>query len=106
MDHLHPGPGHHGCQLFYQPEIPLAAIKFALIEVERVSVELKAYEDKKKGIERPSFTGFTIIDHKSGVNKKIMISDLKALPVTYIPHALMAGTVRGSAGYIPSGERH
>lgn len=68
------------------------------IEVQRVSVDLKAYEDKKKGLQRPSSTEFTIIDHKSGKNRKFTIGDLKKLPKTYIPHALMAGDCEGFGG--------
>ena len=68
------------------------------IGVERVSIELKAYEDKKKGLQRPSSTEFNIVDHKSGEERKITLDDLKKLPETYIPHALMAGDCEGFGG--------
>ena len=68
------------------------------IEIGRVSVKLKAYEDKKKGIQRPSTTDFTIVDHKTSQTQKITLENLKALPDSYIPYALMAGDCEGFGG--------
>lgn len=68
------------------------------IEVERVSVELKAYEDKKKGLQRPSTTEFSITDRKKGESRKVTLKNLRELPETFIPYALMAGDCEGFGG--------
>ena len=68
------------------------------IVVERVEVELKAYDDKKNKTMRPPTTKFTIVDHKNNLSKDISIDDLKSLPVISIPKALMAGDCEGFGG--------
>jgi hypothetical protein len=68
------------------------------IAVERVEVELKAYDDKKNKVVRPPTTSFTIIDHKSNSTMEISLNDLKSLPQVSIPKALMAGDCEGFGG--------
>jgi DMSO/TMAO reductase YedYZ molybdopterin-dependent catalytic subunit len=68
------------------------------IEVERVEVELKAYDDKKNKVLRPPTTSFTIVDHKSNSTREISLNDLKSLPQVSIPKALMAGDCEGFGG--------
>jgi DMSO/TMAO reductase YedYZ molybdopterin-dependent catalytic subunit len=68
------------------------------IVVERVEVELKAYDDKKNKVVRPPTTSFTITDHKSNATKDISVNDLKSLPSISVPWALMAGDCEGFGG--------
>jgi DMSO/TMAO reductase YedYZ molybdopterin-dependent catalytic subunit len=68
------------------------------IVVERVEVELKAYDDKKNKVVRPPSTSFTITDHKSNSSRAISLDDLKSLQQVSISSALMAGDCEGFGG--------
>ncbi|MFH0725015.1 MAG: molybdopterin-dependent oxidoreductase [Pseudomonadota bacterium] len=68
------------------------------ITVDRVNVEMQAYDDKKKQIQRPPTNDFTLIDHLSNRSQKMGLSDLKRLPGTFIPAAVMAGDCEGFRG--------
>lgn len=68
------------------------------IVVERVNVEMKAYDDKKEGYLRPPTETFTILDKKNGINRQVSLENLKNLPSASIPYALMAGDCEGFGG--------
>jgi DMSO/TMAO reductase YedYZ molybdopterin-dependent catalytic subunit len=68
------------------------------IIVERVEVEMKAYDDKKEGYIRPPTNTFTLLDKKRGINRQVTLDNLKALKSVSIPHALMAGDCEGFGG--------
>lgn len=68
------------------------------IIVERVDVEMKAYDDKQEGYIRPPTETFTLLDKKNGINRQINLENLKSLAPMSIPHALMAGDCEGFGG--------
>ncbi len=68
------------------------------IIVERVDVEMKAYEDKKEGYLRPPTETFTLLDKNNGINRQIKPEDVKSLPSVSVPSALMAGDCEGFGG--------
>jgi len=70
----------------------------AEIAVERVNVELLAYEDKVKNLQRPPTSEFRLIDTKNKTEKIIEPDDLKDLPVTHVPAAVMIGDCEGFHG--------
>lgn len=65
------------------------------IIVERVDIEMKVYEERKKHIVQPPTSHFTIIDQKSGERKNISASDLTALRTIVIPDKVQAGDCEG-----------
>jgi hypothetical protein len=68
------------------------------ITIRRVDVELLAYEDKAKNVVRPPTSEFTLLDTVSRKQRVIKPADLKALPVTHIPAAVMIGECEGFHG--------
>jgi DMSO/TMAO reductase YedYZ molybdopterin-dependent catalytic subunit len=68
------------------------------IIVERVDVEMKAYDDKKEEFIRPPTETFTLLDNKTSINRQVTLENLKALKQVSIPHALMAGDCEGFGG--------
>ena len=68
------------------------------IEVNRVNVEMLAYEDKKENILRPPTLDFQILDHKTGNTRKMDLEILQQLPRIHIPFAVMAGDCEGFRG--------
>jgi DMSO/TMAO reductase YedYZ molybdopterin-dependent catalytic subunit len=68
------------------------------IIVERVDVEMKAYDDKKEGYLRPPTETFTLLDKKNSINRQVNLENLIALKSVSIPHALMAGDCEGFGG--------
>ena len=68
------------------------------IIVERVDVEMKAYDDKKEGYMRPPTETFAIVDKKNGISRQVNLENLKNLPSASIPYALMAGDCEGFGG--------
>jgi DMSO/TMAO reductase YedYZ molybdopterin-dependent catalytic subunit len=70
----------------------------AEISVGRVNVELLAYDDKAKNLQRPPTTEFKLIDIKNKTEKVIKPEDLKGLPVTHVPAAVMIGDCEGFHG--------
>jgi DMSO/TMAO reductase YedYZ molybdopterin-dependent catalytic subunit len=70
----------------------------AEIAVERVNVELLAYDDKAKNLQRPPTSEFRLIDTKNKTEKVIKPNDLKDLPVTHVPAAVMIGDCEGFHG--------
>jgi hypothetical protein len=70
----------------------------AAISVERVKVELLAYDDKAKKVTRPPSTEFTLLDTVSKAQRIIKPADLKNLPGTHIPAAVMIGECEGFHG--------
>jgi DMSO/TMAO reductase YedYZ molybdopterin-dependent catalytic subunit len=68
------------------------------ITVDRVNVEMNAYNDKQNQVKRPATNDFTLIDHLSNRSQKMGLSELKNLPGTYIPAAVMAGDCEGFRG--------
>jgi len=70
----------------------------AEVDVVRVNVELLAYDDKAKNIQRPPTTEFKLIDIKNKTEKVIKPDDLKIFRVTHIPAAVMIGDCEGFHG--------
>jgi DMSO/TMAO reductase YedYZ molybdopterin-dependent catalytic subunit len=68
------------------------------IVVARVEVELLAYEDKANNVIRPPTSEFTLLDTVSRKQRVIKPADLKALPMTHIPAAVMIGECEGFHG--------
>jgi DMSO/TMAO reductase YedYZ molybdopterin-dependent catalytic subunit len=68
------------------------------INVKRVEVELLAYDDKAKNVTRPPSTELTLLDMPSKNQKTIKLADLKALPSTHVPAAVMIGDCEGYHG--------
>jgi DMSO/TMAO reductase YedYZ molybdopterin-dependent catalytic subunit len=68
------------------------------ITVDRVNVELNAYDDKQKKVKRPPTNDFILTDPQSNRSQKIGLSELKSLPGAYIPAAVMAGDCEGFRG--------
>jgi hypothetical protein len=68
------------------------------IAVARVNVELLAYDDKAKNIQRPPTSEFTLLDKISQAQKIIKPGDLKKLPSTHVPAAVMIGECEGFHG--------
>jgi DMSO/TMAO reductase YedYZ molybdopterin-dependent catalytic subunit len=68
------------------------------ITVDRVNVEMNAYNDKQNNVKRPATNDFTLLDHLSNRSQKMGLSELKNLPGTYIPAAVMAGDCEGFRG--------
>jgi DMSO/TMAO reductase YedYZ molybdopterin-dependent catalytic subunit len=70
----------------------------AEIDVARVNVELLAYDDKAKNLQRPPTSEFKLIDIKNKTEKVLKPDDLKGLPVTHVPAAIMIGDCEGFHG--------
>lgn len=68
------------------------------IVVERVDVELKAYEDRAKKIVRPPSVKAVFTDKSRGINREISIEDLKGLPVVPTGEVVMNGDCEGFKG--------
>lgn len=68
------------------------------IVVERVNVELKAYEDRAKNIVRPPSTRIDFIDKSRGISKQISFEDMKNLPVVSMRDVVMNGDCEGFKG--------
>ncbi|MEJ2109902.1 MAG: molybdopterin-dependent oxidoreductase [Acidobacteriota bacterium] len=68
------------------------------IEVARVNVELLAYDDKAKNLQRPPTSEFKLIDTKNETVKIINPDDLKNFRITHIPAAVMIGDCEGFHG--------
>ncbi len=68
------------------------------IRVERVPIEMHAYDDKKKSVVRPPSTVFSLIDHRSGNSKEFSLKDLQVLPAIHFEHAVMVGDCEGFRG--------
>jgi hypothetical protein len=68
------------------------------IVVERVDVELKAYEDRAKKIGRPPSTKALFTDKSRGVSKEVSIEDFKGLPIIPMGEVVMNGDCEGFKG--------
>ena len=68
------------------------------IVVERVDVQMKAYDDKKQNVVRPPTREFTLIDHKTGKSQIVDLGLMQRLPRVYLPFAVMAGDCEGFRG--------
>ncbi len=68
------------------------------IVVERVNVELKAYEDRAKNIVRPPSTRIDFLDHSRKISKQISFEDMKNLPVVSMQNVVMNGDCEGFKG--------
>lgn len=67
------------------------------IQVERVDVELKAYDDQSQDIVRPPSSSFSIKD-SSRNSMEIRLEDLQALPSVRVPAAVLVGECEGMRG--------
>jgi len=70
----------------------------AEVRVNRVDVELLAYDDQDKKRVRPPSTEFTFTDPASKIQRILKPADLKALPKIHIPAAVMIGECEGFHG--------
>jgi hypothetical protein len=68
------------------------------ISVDRVDVELLAYDDKAKNKVRPPSKEFAVIDRAHQKQRVIKLADLKALPMTHVPAAVLIGECEGFHG--------
>ena len=68
------------------------------IIVSRVNVELFAYDDRAKEVVRPPSSEFTLIDRAGKKQRAIKAADLKPLPSTHIPAAVLIGDCEGFHG--------
>ena len=67
------------------------------IQVERVDVELKAYEDQSNSIVRSPSSSLALKD-ASGKNEEIRLQHLQVLPSLHVPAAVMVGECEGMRG--------
>jgi len=68
------------------------------IIVERVNIELQAYDDRAKKIIRPPTTEFSLVNNVNHKSAQIKLEDLKKLPSIVIPAAIMVGDCEGFHG--------
>lgn len=68
------------------------------IIVERVDIEMHAYQDKKDKILRPPTTQFLIVDNKTSKSQAFTLQDLANLPSVPINSAVMIGDCEGFKG--------
>ena len=68
------------------------------IIVERVNIELKAYDDKAKKITRPPTTEFSLVNNVNKKSVQMKLKDLKEVPSMVIPAAIMVGDCEGFHG--------
>ena len=68
------------------------------IAVARDDVEMLAYDDKAKNIQRPPTSEFKLIDIQNKTEKVIRPDDLIGLPVIHVPAAVMIGDCEGFHG--------
>ena len=64
----------------------------------RVEVELLAYDDQAKKVVRPPTTEFTLFDKAGKTQHVIKPADLKSLPATHVPNAVLIGDCEGFHG--------
>jgi DMSO/TMAO reductase YedYZ molybdopterin-dependent catalytic subunit len=64
----------------------------------RVEVELLAYDDQAKKVVRPPTTEFTLFDKAGKAQHVIKPADLKSLPATHVPNAVLIGDCEGFHG--------
>lgn len=65
------------------------------IIVERVDIEMKVYEERKKNIVRPPTTQLEILDKKKGKSRTITLKDLIELPKIKINNKVQVGDCEG-----------
>jgi Oxidoreductase molybdopterin binding domain len=68
------------------------------ITVVRVEVELLAYDDQAKKVVRPASSEFTLFDKAGQKQHNIKPANLKALPTTHVPNAVLIGDCEGFHG--------
>jgi hypothetical protein len=68
------------------------------IVVGRVNVELFAYDDKAKDIQRPPSSEFSLSDKVSRQQRVIRLGDLKKMPAVHVPAAVLIGDCEGFHG--------
>jgi DMSO/TMAO reductase YedYZ molybdopterin-dependent catalytic subunit len=66
------------------------------IQVERVNVQLKAYDDLAKDVVRPPTASLSFKDSRG--SSQLRLADLRALPAVHIPAAVMVGDCEGMRG--------
>jgi hypothetical protein len=68
------------------------------VSVERLDIEMKVYDENKKGIVRPPTTGLEILDKKTGKTCAVALSDLLELPAITVDEKVQVGDCEGFHG--------